>query len=200
MQQYYSTGGLTMSSPSSEGGSGSGSGDSAPHYSNVPPVDPHFGNQGEYSNVNVSPKSQLQVGVGRGPSQSSNESRTTRASTASGSGSGTGTATGNGNGTVQRVRRVGAKERETLSTRLLSGHGQPQGVHASVGAVKSDTGGSGSGVVVPGGADPAVDREAYLIVHLDGGRVTAGEEGGREERLGEEIPPTYDSLPVGERL
>lgn len=198
MQQYYPPDGPTISSSSS----GSGSGHSASHYANVPPVDPHFVHQGaQYPNVK-----QSQAGVGRGPSQSSShESHATRASTASGSG--LAIEHGNGNRTVPMGRRMSAKERETLSTRPLSWNGRPRAVPLSLGVVNADAGGSSSDVAVPVGAVQSgiVDQEAYLsnelglIVHQDAGRVEEGVEGGVEERVREEIPPTYDSLPFGER-
>jgi len=196
-----------MSSPSSEGGCGSGSGHSASHYANIPALDPHFVHQGaQYSNVNVypHPQPQPQVGVGRGPSQSSSsheshESHATHASTVSGSGLGTGT------GTVpEGQRRMSAKEREMFSTRPRSRHGRSQAVPPSFGVVTPDAGGLGSDLVVPAGVLGGMEREAYLrnglelIVHQDAGRLRE-REGGGEERVREEIPPTYDSLPVGAR-
>ena len=98
---------------------------------------------------------------------------------------------------------MSAKEREVFLTRSLSWHDRPQAVPPSfgVGRPGSDVVGSAAG---PAGIG-VVDREAYLrngpglIVHQDAGRVREGEHGGVEERTREENPPTYDSLPVGER-
>lgn len=92
------------------------------------------------------------------------------------------------------VNGANAKEQEafgstTLAPRPVAGLG--------LGVTNPDLGEASASTVV-------VDREAYLrngpgpgpIVHRDAGRVDPVDEG---EAVREEIPPTYDSLPVDER-
>jgi hypothetical protein len=202
----------------SDSGTGSGATTSSGGHHNLPPRDPQYTPQGGgYPNMQPYPNAQQQPYPGQLANPGGHPGAfypAAGAAAAMGAGAAVGAHgrsasmsssghTGSGSGTASRS----AKEREAFARSAGPGGlgvANPDGEGGSAGGagIGDDArraylaGGPGPGRM--GGVPASVGGGSGVVVHRDGGRVVdEGEQEGDGEQA--EIPPTYDSIPLGER-
>ena len=200
-QVYHSPSSSLDGVPPSATGTGSMS-PSGSYYTHIPPADPHFVQQaGQFpTGLGVPLGAGTAVGVGRGLSLSSShggQSTNSSSHPTHTTHSGVHYPVGPGAG-------AGAKDREAFGAAALAPPptrplGMGLGVtNPDLGEASASTGGVDREAYLKNGPGPVLVPGPGPIVHQDAGRVEpVGEE--EREATREEIPPTYDSLPVDER-